>query len=137
MWTQLWVINVELQLDLGYRVLRFASITNIESWPQFARIWKEVARAQHRGQTNVVKMFRVHRYFYVNAFSCERNSRKTIRLLWKKKKKKKKKFIVDLTWPVFYRPWNGWKETEGFVQGKAWLTNALKMAFFTTLVTSF
>ena len=38
-WTRFWVFNIKLQLDIGYRLLRFASKTNIESAPRFAKIW--------------------------------------------------------------------------------------------------
>ena len=38
-WTQFSVSNIELRLDLGYRLLRFASRTNLESIPRFAEIW--------------------------------------------------------------------------------------------------
>ena len=35
-WTRFLVLNIELRLDLGYRLLRFASRTNLESVPRFA-----------------------------------------------------------------------------------------------------
>ena len=38
-WTQFLVSNIELRLDLGYRLLRFALRANLESVPQFAEIW--------------------------------------------------------------------------------------------------
>ena len=38
-WTRFWVFNIELRLDLGYRLLRLDSRTNLESVPRFAKIW--------------------------------------------------------------------------------------------------
>ena len=37
-WTQFLVSNIKLRLDLGYRLLRFASRTNLESVPRFTEI---------------------------------------------------------------------------------------------------
>ena len=34
----IWVLNIELRLDLGYRLLRFTSRTNLELVPWFAKI---------------------------------------------------------------------------------------------------
>ena len=39
-WTRFWVFNVELRLNLGYRLLRYDSRTKLESVPRFAEIWK-------------------------------------------------------------------------------------------------
>ena len=39
-WTQFLVFNIELRLDLGYRLLRLDSRMNLESVPRFAKIWK-------------------------------------------------------------------------------------------------
>ena len=39
MWAWFWVIIFELQLDLGTRGLKFDWRTNLESGPQFAKIW--------------------------------------------------------------------------------------------------
>ena len=38
-WTQFLVADIELRLNLGYRLLRFTSRTNLESVPRFAEIW--------------------------------------------------------------------------------------------------
>ena len=38
-WTRFCVFNIELRLNLGYRLLGLASRTNIESVPRFAKIW--------------------------------------------------------------------------------------------------
>ena len=47
-WTQFLVFNIELRLDLGYRLLRLDSRTNLESVPRFAEIWWKQVKAKWR-----------------------------------------------------------------------------------------
>ena len=47
MWTRFWVNNIELWLDLGYIVLKFALRTNLELGPRFAKICSEKLLYHH------------------------------------------------------------------------------------------
>ena len=36
---KVWIINIELRLDLSTTVLKLASRTNLESGPRFVKVW--------------------------------------------------------------------------------------------------
>ena len=48
-----WVFNIKLQLNLGYRLLRLNSRTNLESVPQFAEICRKYL------QNRLIKIFTI------------------------------------------------------------------------------